>query len=716
MVELIGLRETWNQARTKTNAMAELANTLEDALNRKDNFQITVGAAGIADFTTLNAAIAEARRYREGYKSKGVTIDIHQLSGFEMAEQVFAVQTDLSFLTLTSQDPVVPIRRAALNSGFGGSRDNNWRVGMFPALVAMRKGALPFIKALWEMDEDNAATVGLSSKPTNGYGTVGIYVFENSAAVIGRGYGVKRAGWRGLYVDGGFAYARASVWSGAGFAGGVEGTAAGIRGSNGAFIMGRQAIATGCRDGAFLSGARGIFSEADFSDAQQYGLVAQASAHVSGTAPKADRCGAAGFRGSDGAKLDLLSDSNTVDGVTTYIRPSAQGCVGPAILLDGASKLTSAGGDFTSTSTHAVQVSGDSEFSLPAANIKSFAGRGVSFAEGSRGNLFGATVEGTGDAAVRSFNGGSVNLVNAKLKGGSTDLNLSGGTIAVVSASTTRPDGSAITSNVNPGEFSTAGMILGRDKAVLLRSTDASFTLGASDPSEVVIEASFSQGRNITLPDPASVSPSKEFNIHHVGSGSGANILDKDGVRRFAIAVGESISLRTFPPRGETTPGGWTARSTFRRPTVRRAVPNGAFTVTPTGGRFVTSLVAITQDRIGTMYDAADAAAMAHVFTRRDGDPGRYLLQEPASNGGALIAAVGPWETVEVAPLPPDANGAVAGWYVVARSRSKPAAGTTAARPAIANVEVGFAYFDTSLNKPIWSDGTGWRDAAGVAV
>ena len=40
---------------------------------------------------------------------------------------------------------------------------------------------------------------------------------------------------------------------------------------------------------------------------------------------------------------------------------------------------------------------------------------------------------------------------------------------------------------------------------------------------------------------------------------------------------------------------------------------------------------------------------------------------------------------------------------------------TTAARPA-ASVGAGFCYYDTTLSKPVWSDGATWRDAAGVAV
>lgn len=42
--------------------------------------------------------------------------------------------------------------------------------------------------------------------------------------------------------------------------------------------------------------------------------------------------------------------------------------------------------------------------------------------------------------------------------------------------------------------------------------------------------------------------------------------------------------------------------------------------------------------------------------------------------------------------------------------------GVTGSRPSAVNGGVGTTYYDTTLSKPIWSDGTVWRDAAGTAV
>lgn len=41
---------------------------------------------------------------------------------------------------------------------------------------------------------------------------------------------------------------------------------------------------------------------------------------------------------------------------------------------------------------------------------------------------------------------------------------------------------------------------------------------------------------------------------------------------------------------------------------------------------------------------------------------------------------------------------------------------TTAGRPTASSAGAGAEYFDTTLNKPVYSDGTNWRDAAGTIV
>jgi pectate lyase-like protein/parallel beta helix pectate lyase-like protein len=53
---------------------------------------------------------------------------------------------------------------------------------------------------------------------------------------------------------------------------------------------------------------------------------------------------------------------------------------------------------------------------------------------------------------------------------------------------------------------------------------------------------------------------------------------------------------------------------------------------------------------------------------------------------------------------------------VTAASTITPLVSTTAARPSAATAGAGAMYYDTTLSKPGWSDGTAWRDAAGTAI
>ena len=46
---------------------------------------------------------------------------------------------------------------------------------------------------------------------------------------------------------------------------------------------------------------------------------------------------------------------------------------------------------------------------------------------------------------------------------------------------------------------------------------------------------------------------------------------------------------------------------------------------------------------------------------------------------------------------------------------STPSAGTTGSRPST-GLQVGQFYFDTTINRPIWWDGTNWINAAGTVV
>jgi hypothetical protein len=54
--------------------------------------------------------------------------------------------------------------------------------------------------------------------------------------------------------------------------------------------------------------------------------------------------------------------------------------------------------------------------------------------------------------------------------------------------------------------------------------------------------------------------------------------------------------------------------------------------------------------------------------------------------------------------------------YIYAGTALKPPTFATGSRPSASTVGAGGHIYDTTLSKPIWSDGTVWRDATGTAV
>lgn len=113
----------------------------------------------------------------------------------------------------------------------------------------------------------------------------------------------------------------------------------------------------------------------------------------------------------------------------------------------------------------------------------------------------------------------------------------------------------------------------------------------------------------------------------------------------------------------------------------------------------------IEQQQPSQLLDAtvADPPLSADGFLRVEVDSQRGAIQEcPWDRGGT------PTPGDAVAVMESDGGN----YWVVERWPSA----TPTTRPAAASVGVGVSYYDTTLSKPVWSDGTSWRDAAGNLV
>ena len=306
-----------NDVETLEAAMSVMTNEVETRLKLMNiRHTIYVGPSEICK--TIPEALKEITKYSSQYifdrtRLSAPMMQIRLRSGFVMRHPVFIVQQDLGFVVITAEDGVVPIQRSAMrmivdNNGtpvltngqatyynYGGGLQN-WRNGTYPAFCAARGSRLPVIKALFEMDD------------SEGEGTVGVYIFENSGGVIFRDCGVKNSGWRGLYVDGGWCYARDSVWDYSGLVGAiddVEGASPGIRCSNNSLVNVRGASAKHCYHGMY-SGSYVAMGEANVSYAVKIGLGVQTGG----------RCGAGGLIANDCGEYGIY-----IDGGEIHARP-----------------------------------------------------------------------------------------------------------------------------------------------------------------------------------------------------------------------------------------------------------------------------------------------------------------------------------------------------------------------------------------------------------
>lgn len=158
---------------------------------------VTVGAGG--DYATINAALTALSRYAPLYKKDGFSAEIRLLYDFVMQEQVIVVGVDMGWITITSDDYEVPIKRSSLTTRL--DIDDN----IYPAFAAVRNATLPAIGALFDMDSSG-----------EGLDRHGIVAVVNSRVTVLYGAGVKNAGGHGLAVgDSSSASANSTIFSGA---------------------------------------------------------------------------------------------------------------------------------------------------------------------------------------------------------------------------------------------------------------------------------------------------------------------------------------------------------------------------------------------------------------------------------------------------------------------------------------------------------------------
>lgn len=109
---------------------------------------VSVGAGG--DYATLNDALVHISRFRPVYGIPSIRATITLLTGFVMAEQIICDGVDLSWITITSVDGVVPVTETAITH-VAGPVDYGFAV-ITPVIAAIKGGKSPYINVVFRYD------------------------------------------------------------------------------------------------------------------------------------------------------------------------------------------------------------------------------------------------------------------------------------------------------------------------------------------------------------------------------------------------------------------------------------------------------------------------------------------------------------------------------------------------------------------------------------
>ena len=109
------------------------------------------------------------------------------------------------------------------------------------------------------------------------------------------------------------------------------------------------------------------------------------------------------------------------------------------------------------------------------------------------------------------------------------------------------------------------------------------------------------------------------------------------------------------------------------------------------------------QDRIQILKKGRGISLIGNSGSETDGNQELFKYEVTVEDGGVLN-------------LKDSVSGGLASGKILV---SNGLSGTTANRPVNGTVyamKIGFQYFDTSIGKPIWWNGTGWIDSSGVTI
>ena len=357
---------TLEDPESATHAAFKAVGNATYATVQKADEVVTVGTGG--HFATINEALAALSVRHMRYAEGGRTVEIRLLSGFVMAERVYVRGVDLSWITITSEDAEVTVRRSAIPA----SADNC-------AFLAADHGTLPIIGTIFVMDDSGTSPSTRLFRAINA-----------SQVIFRRAAGAKGHAERLLEI----AHGSRCI---ADYAVITDSDGLGIRVSNNSTLLASFATITG---------------HADVGVAVGTSVVNLQGADVSGA-------GASGLRLSPGPSIvqapDLTADNCGVYGIDVQYGGSvsapglsAAGCGQGGVNVDGPGQVDCRDADLSNSGAYAISATNGATVNAPGANLTE-AGQSAIFARS------GATVTAPGcnahSATVRAVDARAATVV-----------------------------------------------------------------------------------------------------------------------------------------------------------------------------------------------------------------------------------------------------------------------------------------------------------------
>lgn len=401
-------------------------------LKRDADVTFTVGSGG--QFSTINAALAAASKLViRPYTQSGFKVEIRLLTGFQMAEQVLCKDVDLSYITITSVDPVVTIVRSALtvpvnaDEGTGGTS-----IGHIPAFGGIR-AKLPTIGCLFQMNTSGTAT-----------DRSGVYIANHSHISVIPNCGIQNAAHTGLFcLVNSSADAPKTIWKNAG-----NGC---VRAESTSFIALASGFSvaetpgTGFGSDCSGSGGDGILcKEASLVDAR--------AANVTGAANDAIHA----RRGSTINATQASASSTNMSGVradrgsTVYFNLGVVTGAGTTGILCSRASRCDAEDAVVTSSADGIQAWQSSVINANNIVVTATAGRGVYALDGSTINARGGTANNCAIAGFVATAASTINCPSASATGCAIGINAREG-------STINANGAVATGHTSSGIYSFEG-------------------------------------------------------------------------------------------------------------------------------------------------------------------------------------------------------------------------------------------------------------------